>query len=162
MRCDNEICSFANNPKGHADFYRSLRYSSTAYSRYALALAPRAREKISSVAAEIRVTAGVLLQQCAPVLKNFRCSFFVDLGRIELPSPQCECDVLPLNHRPFFPFGVGVKMPCNTTLLRALYLSTVIFNSGSTGLRARFSKTSLQRLLCIFNRHKLLCFFGSV
>ena len=24
----------------------------------------------------------------------------VDLGRIELPSQQCECYVLPLNHRP--------------------------------------------------------------
>lgn len=26
----------------------------------------------------------------------------VDLGGIEPPSPQCECDVLPLNHRPLF------------------------------------------------------------
>ena len=26
--------------------------------------------------------------------------FLVDLGRIELPPPQCECGVLPLNHKP--------------------------------------------------------------
>lgn len=26
----------------------------------------------------------------------------VDLGRFELPFPQCECGVLPLDHRPVF------------------------------------------------------------
>gem|GEM_PF-6607104 len=26
--------------------------------------------------------------------------YIVDLGRIELPSRQCECRVMPLDHRP--------------------------------------------------------------
>ena len=33
---------------------------------------------------------------------------FVDLGRIELPFRQCECRVLPLNHRPVFQFPVYI------------------------------------------------------
>ena len=45
------------------------------------------------------------LQRKKEVPKNFLFYFIatfdvVDLGRIELPSRQCECRVLPLNHRP--------------------------------------------------------------
>ena len=43
--------------------------------------------------------AGFTLGCCA--LRSF--SEGVDLGRIELPSAQCECAVLPLNHRPLQP-----------------------------------------------------------
>lgn len=43
----------------------------------------------------------------------------MDLTRIELVSPQCECGVLPLDHRPL-PMSNGVKMRCIVTILQAL------------------------------------------
>lgn len=39
----------------------------------------------------------------------------VDSRRIELLSPQCECDVLPLYYKPLI--SNGVKMPCTATVL---------------------------------------------
>ena len=51
-------------------------------------------------------------QQLAPSLNPV-----VDLARIELASRQCECRVLPLDHRPQdLILSDGVKMPRNTTL----------------------------------------------
>ena len=40
---------------------------------------------------------GLPPRQCAPVRNSF-----VDLTRIGLVSPQCECGVLPLYYRPFY------------------------------------------------------------
>ena len=36
---------------------------------------------------------------------NFILIINVDLGRIELPAPQCECGVIPLNYRPLILVG---------------------------------------------------------
>ncbi len=60
------------------------------------------------------------MENRAPASATCPPTILVDLARIELASPQCECGVLPLDHRPDKQaYGGRVKMPRNTTLLWA-------------------------------------------
>ena len=78
---------------------------------------------------------------------------YVDLGRIELPSPQCECGVLPLYYKPK---GEG-RMPRNTVLLWA---PSVIPGSrlDSLARRARRVTRDPRSRFRLFGRNDKFCY----